>query len=70
VPLPPACVARFLSFSFADEFLMETVFPQPYMVGLLVGISRPLEASLAHLPVRLYGWRNGEIEARGFQVVD
>jgi proteasome lid subunit RPN8/RPN11 len=70
LPTPPECLAKVLFFSADDEFLMELSFAQPFMVGLLTAVEPRLETALGHLPVRLYGWRKGEIQARGFYVVD
>jgi proteasome lid subunit RPN8/RPN11 len=70
LPAPPECVAKVLFYSSDDEFLMELTFAQPFMVGLLTAVEPKLEQSLGHLPVKLYGWRHGEIQARGFHVID
>jgi proteasome lid subunit RPN8/RPN11 len=67
---PPECVAKVLFFSSDDEFLMELSFPRPFMVGLLCAVEPKLEAALGHAPVRLFGWRDGEIVPRGFEVID
>jgi hypothetical protein len=67
---PPECVAKVLFFSGDDEFLMELSFPRPFMIGLLSAREPRLEAALGHAPVRLFGWRDGEIEPRGFEVID
>jgi proteasome lid subunit RPN8/RPN11 len=69
-PAPADCIAKVLFFSIDDEFLMELSFPQPFMIGLLTAVEPRLEEALGHLPVRLYGWRHGEIHARGFHVLD
>jgi proteasome lid subunit RPN8/RPN11 len=69
VPMPTECVNKILFFSQQDVVLMESTFDQPYMVGLLVGIEPRLEAALGHLPVRLYGFHNGQVVERGFHVV-
>jgi proteasome lid subunit RPN8/RPN11 len=66
---PPA-LNTILFFSLDDSHLMETTFPQPYMVGLLSAVEPRLEQALGHLPVRLFGWRQGEIQPRGFEVID
>jgi len=70
-PLPPPadCIAKVLFYSSDDEFLMELTFAQPFMVGLLTAVEPRLEQALGHLPVKLYGWRNGTIAARGFEVI-
>ena len=47
---------------------METTFEQPYMVGLLAAVEPRIEEAIGHLPVKLYGWCNGEIKERGFEV--
>jgi proteasome lid subunit RPN8/RPN11 len=70
LPTPPECVAKVLFYSQDDIHLMETTFDQPFMVGLLAAVEPRLETVLGHLPVKLYGWRDGEIKARGFDVVD
>lgn len=67
---PPECVAKVLFYSADDEFLMELSFAQPFMVGLLAGVDSRLDAALGHLPVKLFGWRNGEIQPRGFHVIE
>jgi proteasome lid subunit RPN8/RPN11 len=68
---PPAeCVAKVLFFSEDDQFLMELSFPRPFMVGLLSAREPRLAAALGHAPVRLFGWRDGEIAPRGFEVIE
>jgi proteasome lid subunit RPN8/RPN11 len=71
-PLPVAqeCINKVLFYSADDEFLMELSFARPFMVGLLAAVEPRLEGALSHAPVRLYGWKNGLIEARGFEVID
>jgi proteasome lid subunit RPN8/RPN11 len=69
-PLPPEWPDEFLFFSSEDKFLMELAFPRPFMVGLQTGIEPRLEQALGHAPVRLYGWREGLIVPRGFEVFD
>jgi proteasome lid subunit RPN8/RPN11 len=69
-PVPPECVGKVLFFSSDDEFVMELSFAQPFMVGLVVAVEPRLEQALGHLPVRLFGWRKGELFARGFYVFD
>ncbi len=69
VPTPPECIAKVLFYSQDDIHLMETTFEQPFMVGLLVAVEPRIEQAIGHLPVKLYGWRNGEIQQRGFEVV-
>jgi len=66
-PVRPTCIDQILTYSLDDHHLMETTFDQPYMVGLLAAVESRIEAAIGHLPVKLYGWRNGEIEPRGFQ---
>ena len=46
------------------------IHAQPFMVALQTAIEPKLEQALGHLPVRLYGWRNGEIVPRGFEVIE
>ncbi|HJT78708.1 MAG TPA: hypothetical protein VJ739_16005 [Gemmataceae bacterium] len=70
LPVPPDCVRKVLFYSADDEFLMELSFAQPFMVGLLAGVEPKLERALGHLPVRLFGWRDGTIQPRGFEVID
>jgi proteasome lid subunit RPN8/RPN11 len=70
LPTPAECLKKVLFYSADDEFLMELSFAQPFMVGLLTAVEPRLEAALGHLPVKLYGWRNGEIYPRGFEVID
>lgn len=68
-PTPAECIAKVLFFSPEDHFLMRLAFPRPFMVGLQTAVEPRLEPALGHLPVRLYGWRNGEVVARGFEVI-
>ena len=68
LPTPPECIAKILFYSSDDFHLMETTFEQPYMVGLLAAVESRLEAAVGHLPVKLYGWREGQIKERGFEV--
>lgn len=70
LPTPPECVKKVLFYSDDDVQLMESTFYQPFMVGLLAGVEPKLEGALGHLPVRLFGWSNGEVKPRGFEVVD
>jgi proteasome lid subunit RPN8/RPN11 len=70
LPVPAECVGKVLFYSSDDEFLMELSFARPFMVGLLAGVEPRLEGVLGHLPVRLYGWKDGLIQARGFEVFD
>jgi proteasome lid subunit RPN8/RPN11 len=67
---PPECVAKVLFYSSDDEFLMELSFAQPFMVGLLTALDPRLESAVGHAPVRLFGWRDGTVAARGFEVFD
>jgi proteasome lid subunit RPN8/RPN11 len=67
---PPECVAKVLFFSDDDKFLMELSFPRPFMVGLLCAREPRLAAALGHAPVKLYGWRDGEVKPRGFEVIE
>lgn len=69
LPAPAKCVNKILFYSQDDVQVMETTFDQPYMVGLLAAVDTRLERSLGHAPVRLFGWRKGEIHARGFDVI-
>jgi len=64
-PVPAECQAKVLFYSTDDEFLMETTFARPFMVGLLTAVEPRLERTLGHLPVRLYGWNNETIQPRG-----
>jgi proteasome lid subunit RPN8/RPN11 len=70
LPVPAECVSKVLFYSSDDVFLMEQTFPRPFMVGLLTAVEPKLERALGHLPVRLYGWRDGEVCPRGFHVID
>ncbi len=70
LPTPTECVAKVLFYSSDDEFLMEQAFARPFMVGLLTAVEPKVEQTLGHLPVRLYGWRDGEVHPRGFEVAD
>jgi proteasome lid subunit RPN8/RPN11 len=67
---PPECVAKVMFFSDDDKFLMELSFPRPFMVGLLAAREPKLATALGHAPVKLFGWRDGEIVPRGFEVID
>jgi proteasome lid subunit RPN8/RPN11 len=67
---PPECVKKVLFFSEDDEFLMELSFARPFMVGLLSAREPRLRVALGHAPVRLFGWRDGEIVSRGFEVIE
>ncbi len=70
LPTPPECLAKVLSYSDDDLHLMETTFEQPYMVGLLATIDPRIETTLGHLPIKLFGWRDGEVQPRGFDVLE
>ncbi len=69
LPTPPECIAKVLFFSQDDIHLMETTFDQPFMVGLLAAVEPRIETAIGHLPVRLFGWRDGSVRQRGFDVV-
>jgi proteasome lid subunit RPN8/RPN11 len=69
LPTPPECIAKVLFYSLDDIHLMDTTFEQPFMVGLLAAVEPRIEEAIGHLPVKLYGWHNGEIKERGFEVV-
>ena len=69
LPTPVECLRKILFFSMDDVQLMETTFPQPFQLGLLTAVEPRLDAALGHAPVRLFGWRHAEIQARGFQVI-
>jgi hypothetical protein len=69
-PVPAECQAKVLFYSSEDRFLMESSFARPFMVGLLAAVEPRLESALGHLPVKLFGWRGGLIELRGFEVID
>lgn len=68
-PVKQECIDKVLFYSSDDEFLMELSFPRPFMVGLLAAVEPKLEAALGHPPVKLYGWKDGKIVPRGFEVV-
>jgi proteasome lid subunit RPN8/RPN11 len=70
LPVRQECIDKVLFFSGDDEFLMELSFARPFMVGLLAAVEPRLEGALGHAPVKLFGWKNGKIEARGFEVID
>jgi proteasome lid subunit RPN8/RPN11 len=70
VPVPKECLTKVLFYSADDEFLMESTFARPFMVGLLSAVEPRIETALGHLPVKLFGWRDGLIEPRGFEVID
>jgi proteasome lid subunit RPN8/RPN11 len=66
---PKECIEKILFYSLDDIHLMETTFEQPFMVGLVAAVDPRIEAALGHPPVKMYGWRKGEIKDRGFDVV-
>jgi hypothetical protein len=68
-PVPPELATTILFYSPDDLALMEQSFARPFMVGLLTAVEPRLGPALGHPPVRLFGWRGGEIHARGFEVV-
>jgi proteasome lid subunit RPN8/RPN11 len=70
LPVPQECIDKVLFYSSDDEFLMELSYPRPFMVGLLAAVEPRLEAALGHAPVKLFGWKDGLIEARGFEVIE
>jgi proteasome lid subunit RPN8/RPN11 len=69
-PPKPDCVDKVLFFSPEDHFLMEVTFAQPFMVALQTAVEPRLAQVLGHLPVRLYGWHDGVIVPRGFEVIE
>jgi proteasome lid subunit RPN8/RPN11 len=69
-PVPAERVGEVLFFSRHDRFVMEQAFARPFMVALQTAVEPRLERALGHLPVRLYGWRDGEVVARGFEVLE
>ncbi|HWG47332.1 MAG TPA: Mov34/MPN/PAD-1 family protein [Gemmataceae bacterium] len=69
-PLPVECVNDILFFSDDDRFVMEQAFARPFLVALQTAVDSRLERALGHLPLRLYGWRDGEVVPRGFQVIE
>ena len=70
LPTPPECIAKVLFYSTDDFDLMQTTFEQPFMVGLLAAVEPRIEEAIGHLPVKVYGWRSGEIQSRGFEVMN
>jgi proteasome lid subunit RPN8/RPN11 len=70
LPVPQECIDKVLFYSGEDEFLMELSFARPFMVGLLAAVEPRLEGALGHPPVRLFGWKDARIAARGFEVLD
>jgi proteasome lid subunit RPN8/RPN11 len=70
LPVPAECLAKVLFYSIDDRFLMELSFARPFMVGLLTAVEPRVETALGHLPVKLFGWRDGSIEGRGFEVIE
>ncbi len=70
LPTPVECIGKVLFFSMDDVQLMETTFPQPFLLGLLTAVEPKLDAALGHPPVRLFGWRHAEIQPRGFLVIN
>jgi proteasome lid subunit RPN8/RPN11 len=69
-PVPREWSSQVLFFSSDDHFLMELTFPRPFMIALQTAVEPRLEKALGHWPVRLYGWRDGAIVTRGFEVFD
>lgn len=69
-PVPLECQKKVLFYSTDDDFLMELTFPRPFMVGLLAAVETRLESALSHPPVKLFGWRDGVIVPRGFDVIE
>ncbi len=69
-PPKPDCVGKVLFFSPEDHFLMEVTFAQPFMVALQTAVEPRLKGILGHLPVRMYGWRDGVVVPRGFEVIE
>ena len=67
---PSECIDKILFFSRDDQFVMQQMFHQPFMIGLLTAIEPRIEAGLGRLPVRLFGWRHGRLVKRGFSVHD
>jgi proteasome lid subunit RPN8/RPN11 len=70
LPVPRECLDKVMFYSSDDEFLMELSFARPFMVGLLAAVEPRVETALGHLSVKLYGWKNGGIEARGLEVIE
>jgi proteasome lid subunit RPN8/RPN11 len=70
LPLAPQCKNKILFYSSDDEFLMELTFARPFMIGLLAGIDPKLEAGMGQEPVKLFGWRDGIIVPRGYEVIE
>jgi hypothetical protein len=70
LPIKQECIDKVLFYSSDDDFLMELSFARPFMVGLLAAVEPRLEQALGHAPVKLFGWNNGRIEARGFEVLE
>jgi len=69
--LVPICInTKILFYSLDDIALQEQTFNQPFQVGLLAAVEPKVEEHLGHLPVRLFGWRKGEVVSRGFHVID
>jgi len=69
-PPKPDCVGKILFFSPDDVFVMEQTFPRAFMVALQTAVEPRLASVLRHEPVRLYGWRQGEVVPRGFEVIE
>ncbi|NND97838.1 MAG: hypothetical protein HKN47_10975 [Pirellulaceae bacterium] len=69
IPMPKECIEKILFFSADDVHVMATTFERPHMIGLLAAVEPRIEQAIGHLPVKLYGWRHGEIRPRGFDVV-
>ena len=69
LPAPPECLQKVLFYSADDLNVMESAFYQPDHVGLLAAVEPRITPAIGHLPVKLFGWRNGETVARGFEVI-
>ncbi len=70
LPTPSECISKVMFYSQDDVHVMERAFDQPFMVGLLAAVEPRIETAIGHLPVRLYGWRDGSVQQRGFHVVN
>lgn len=63
-----SCKASSIFFSAADEEVHALAFPQPGQIALVVGLNNNNGESAYHW--KLYGWRNGLIVERQFQLVE
>ncbi|NIA16312.1 MAG: hypothetical protein GWP08_19805, partial [Nitrospiraceae bacterium] len=62
------CQSSTVFWSLDDEAVHESAFPQPYNIGLVVGLDHKQEGS--PYSFKMFGWQDGLIRERGFHVLD